>query len=337
MATELSVPGGFEGPYRELRQGAGACWLRRDFIRVRGADSLEFLQGQLTQDVSSLDIGGSVESLLLSPEGRLDAYLRVTRLSEDELVLDVAAGWGDSVLERLERFRLRTRVDMDILDWKCLSIKGPGASRLGILTGEIAGAEGVLEAPRALRSYDDGVFVNAQWPGLPGLDILGPAPLVPAGVCLISNESPSQIKPAPAWEAAWNAVRIEAGMPTMGVELTTASIPAETGLVDRTVSFTKGCYTGQELVARMHARGSSAPRRLCGLVFRDQEAPPGGSEVRFENTPCGMVTTSSFSLELGVPVALAFLARKISVPNDVSVVYQGRVFAADARLLPLIG
>jgi folate-binding protein YgfZ len=334
MLGDLIVPEGFAPAYRALREAAGACYSERDLVSLRGPDSLELLQSQLTQDLSSLAVGGSAESLVLSPKGRLDAYLRVTRAAPDWLVLDVAAGWGPAVLERLERFRIRARVEISPLEWQCLSIKGPETTSL----------YGALE-PGSSHQPGGANIVDASWPGLPGLDILGPAPTVPPGVQLLSDLTTPQGAPESPW-LAWEAVRIEAGIPAMGKELTTRSIPAETGLLERTVSFTKGCYTGQELVARMAARHNRAPRRICGLVLGSSDMaqtvepsspwPRPGSEVRLDGAACGIVTTSSISLQLQAPVALAIVSRDVPLPSEVSVSDAGYIRAASARELPLI-
>lgn len=357
------IPEQFELAYRALRETAGAYYLERDFVSVRGPDALGLLQSQLTQDLAPLAVGDSTESLVLSPQGHLDAYLRVTRASTDRFVLDVAAGWGPAVLERLERFRIRARAEISPLGWQCLSIRGPGTSSLVSAlapyisfpldpegTGEQPAAQAASAHPEGPETgFDPTIRVDASWPGLPGLDLLGPAPAVPPGVLLVSEvaglAAPLDAPVAP-WFAAWEAVRIEAGIPAMGRELTTKTIPAETGLAERTISSTKGCYTGQELVARMAARGNRAPRSICGLVLGAGKPapaaepwppwPPPGSEVRFEGAARGTVTTSSFSLLLAAPVALAVVQRGLPVPSEVLVVHDGRERAASARALPLI-
>src|SRR5688572_32070787 len=90
-----------------LRHGAGAVWLPRDVLRVGGPDAVSFLQGQVSQDVLALDVGGSAWSFLLQPQGKVDALVRLTRTAEDEVVADVDAGYGDAVAARLNRFKLR--------------------------------------------------------------------------------------------------------------------------------------------------------------------------------------------------------------------------------------
>ncbi len=202
-----------------------ATWIERDVVRASGPDAAAFLQGQLSQDVESLAIGASTWSLLLQPSGKVDAWLRVTRGAADDFVLDLDGGWGDALVQRLARFKLRTKCDLDpIDDWRCLAVRDVTA-----------------DAPPDARPI--------VWPQTTGYDLLGPAVEPPDGLALAGGD-------------VYERRRIEAGVPALGHELTDATIPVEAGqwLVDASVSFTKGCFTGQELVARIDSRGGNAPR-----------------------------------------------------------------------------
>lgn len=253
---------GDDAGYWALRWSAASVELARDVIRVAGADATTFLQGQLSQDVAALPAGGSAWSWLLQPNGKVDALIRVGRVGPDEILIDTDAGWGERVAARLNRFKLRTKVELEALDgWRVLGLRGAA------LPEADPGGEGVVLA------------VDGSWPGLPGVDLIGPDPRPPADLCVAGR---------PAWEAA----RIEAGIPVMGAELGERTIPAETGLIERTVSFTKGCYTGQELVARIDSRGSNVPRHLVGLRL-------GGP------TPAGAVLRDADGAEVGVVTSVA--------------------------------
>ncbi len=248
MSSEDRV-GPVRAGYDALRTTAGVHVLARDVLMVSGPDAASYLQGQCSQDVSGLGTGASAEALLLSPQGRIDAYLRLTRVADDGFVLDTDAGYGSVAKARLERFRLRTKVTIDPLDWMVVALRGPDASR------EVTGAPDLV--------------VAVDWPGLAGVDLLGP---VPSGRAVGLGRPTDAV---PCGDDAWEAARIEAGVPVNGREIEERSIAAELGLVDRTVSFTKGCFTGQELVARLDARGSNVARRLCGVVIdRAVPAPP---------------------------------------------------------------
>jgi tRNA-modifying protein YgfZ len=286
--------------YARLRDGTGAVWLARDAVRVAGPDAATFLDGQLSQDLKPIEVGGAAESLLLQPQGKVVAYLRVSRVGDDEFVLDTDAGFGEAVIERLARFKLRTKADIEVVPgWRCLAIRG-------------------------VRAHEVSYGVDADWPGLAGVDLLGDAVELPDDIELCSDE-------------AYSAVRIEAGVPVMGRELTDKTIPAEAGgLVERTVSFTKGCYTGQELVARVDSRGSNVARRLCGVVVDGRDAPPAGAELHDAGGAVGALTSVAFSPGLDTPVALAYVARRVPDTADTTVQWDGGTAAAHVRPLPLV-
>jgi len=288
----------FTGDYWALRKDAGAVWLPRDFLRVSGPDTITFLQGQLSQDVDALPVGTAVLSFLLQPQGKVDALLRVTRVEDDVVVLDTDAGWGDTVKARLERFKLRIKVEIEPVAWRCLAVRGPSAHRMA------AGAD-------------------ADWPGLEGVDVIGDDPVVPDGVRLCDLES-------------YEAVRIEAGVPVMGREIDEKTIPAETGVVDRAVSFTKGCFTGQELVARIDSRGGNVPRHLRGVLVGTNVVPPVGAVIEVDGKPVGGLTSVAESLERRAPVALAYVGRAVEPPADVTLTWDGGSAPARVEVLPLV-
>jgi folate-binding protein YgfZ len=288
--------------YDALRHGAGAYVVPRDVLAARGPDALSYLQGQCSQDLDVFADGVATDALVLSPQGKVDALVRVTRRSAEEFVLDVDAGVGEALRARLERFRLRVKIEFEPLAWRCVALRG--ASIAGILaTGDGGGG-------------DEGLVLPVAWGGLDGVDLIGPHVSVPPGALACT-------------EAAWEAARIEAGIPRMGAELDGRTIPAEAGLVDRCVSLTKGCYTGQELVARLDARGSNVARRLVGLVIGDSGATvPGalvGAALEAEGSPVGAVTSAAWSPGLQGVVGLGYVHRK--VPSGALV----GVTPADAR------
>ncbi len=122
MGTDLATE------YEALRHDVGAVWLARDALSVSGPDALAFLDGQLSQDIKVIPVGSAADSLLLLPQGKVVALLRVLRRAENDFVLDTDGGWGEVVIERLERFKLRTKADIEGMpEWRCLAIRGPRA------------------------------------------------------------------------------------------------------------------------------------------------------------------------------------------------------------------
>ena len=258
------------------------AWFERDVVRATGPDAAKFLQGQISQDVETLVERGSAWTLLLDPSGKLTTWMRITRVDGDEFLLDCAAGWSETMLTRLNRFKIRVACDFVPLDgWRMLSVRGatpdPGA----------VAADTVL-APAA------GLTI-----GVVGYDLLGPNVSEPDGITLD--------------EDAVEQYRIAHGIPEMGAELDETVIAAEIGawFVEEAVSWTKGCYTGQELVARVDSRGSNTPRRLRSVELT---APAvHGDDVVVDGTVVGAIT-SVFGT-----AALARVGRGVAPPAAVEV------------------
>lgn len=265
--------------------GTFAAWIERDVVHAHGPDALEYLQGQLSQDLAALGIGASAWSLLLEPSGKVTAWLRATRVGEAEVVLDVDGGAGALVVARLERFKLRTAVTFDLREREpALAVRGMAPAAAG--------------------------GMPIAWPGVEGYDQLGPSGGPPPGVDVVGAD-------------VYDAARIDSGVPVSGVDITTDTIPAEAGawLIEASVSFTKGCYTGQELVARVDSRGGNVPRPLRRLRSDGPAAElVAGAEVTTDaGAVVGRVTSAAPVAAEGITVALAPLARSVEVPGPVFV------------------
>jgi tRNA-modifying protein YgfZ len=298
--------GDLAADYRQLRTGVAAVALARDAVRISGPDALSFLQGQCSQDLAELAVGASTWSLVLQPQGKVDALVRITRVAEDSLVLDTDGGWGPRLLERLNRFKLRVKADLELLRWTCMALRGPDAP----------------EAARTVTAGPELLVVDAAWPGLPGIDLLGAEPQAPQGVAVVSDD-------------VYQVARIEAGIPAMGAELTDRTIPAETGIVARTVSFTKGCFTGQELVARIDSRGGNVPRHLRGIVL-PETTPPVGAALLVDGKQVGSLTSVA-PAPGGGAVGLAYISRDVAPPASATAEWEGGgQGAASIRTLPLV-
>jgi folate-binding protein YgfZ len=300
--------------YRALREGLGAHRIARDVLAVTGRDAAAYLQGQCSQDLDGLAVGAAVDSLLLEPAGKLTALVRVIRTADDAFAVDVDRGFGDAVAARLARFKLRSKLAIEPLDWPAVALRGPRAADVP----PVAGGEPLV--------------LPFAWNGVAGLDLLGPgAEAVVADL--------DELR----WcgDEAWEAVRIEAGIPAMGRELDSRTIAAEADLVERTVSFTKGCYTGQELVARLDARGSRVARRLCGIVLDTPATEPGGlvgADLTVAGKVVGAVTSAAWCPGVGAVAGLAYVHRSVAVGGMVDVDgTSGEPVAGRVVTLPMTG
>ena len=209
------------------------CEYPRVAVRVHGPDAASYLQSQVSQDLRPLGVGQSAWTFILQPTGKVDVLARVWRVGEEELVLDTDAGFGEEMTARLNRFRIRVKAQIEPLDWRCIAVRGADSS------SDVELPEGAVVAWGA------------------GYDLLGEAPAAPAGIPPGSAED-------------LHAARVDAVWPAMGSEIVPGEvIPAETGITAVAVSYTKGCYPGQELVERMDSRGAAPPRLLQRVVGDD--------------------------------------------------------------------
>jgi tRNA-modifying protein YgfZ len=306
---------------------SGCCVLDSgiDAVLVRGRDATSWLQGQVSQDIAPLAPGQSAETLVLSPQGKIDAFCGVTVFGPEEVLLHVAAGYGPALAERLGRFRLRVKVELEVGSLRCLVMRGPTSG--AVLEDAGLALEPSDGPPEGGFGGDWLIAVPARWPGHEGYDILAPR-----------GRNPWPPLEAPFGDPeAFEASRIEAGIPAMGREINEKTIPQEAGhLVDHTVSFTKGCYTGQELVARLDARGGNVARRLRGVVLAPDssgaELVPG-AVLSHEGRELGRLTSVAPSPGFEAPVALAYVRRDV-VPPFVATGEAGGS-AAEIRELPL--
>ena len=252
-------------------------------VYVAGPDACVYLQGQLSQDVDALAPGEAGYTFVLQPTGKVDAWLRVTRMADDAFLLDVEAGWGEAVVVRLTRFLLRTDCTVEVLDWEMVTVMDAELDTVDIPIS--------------------GVAIPVDWPGLQGVDLLGPSVVMPDGMKEVDD-------------SVWEYRRIAAGIPTLGAEMDESTIPGATGMVNRSVSFTKGCYTGQELVARVDSRSAGTPTRMVRAVG-DGPAPAVGLEITLDGDLAGRLTSVAVDPDeagLGF-VALAEVRRAVMVPT----------------------
>lgn len=299
----------------------------RDVVRVSGPDAVAYLQGQLSQNVERLDVGATTWSFVLQPTGKVDVWCRVTRTADDTYILDVDGGAGEALVARLRRFLLRTKAEIEPLeDWRCMAVRGPGAVDAGRQPESDIGVDAEIDTDAEVTNAEGlaGLRVPAGWPGVEGTDLLGPLVEPPTGVASASRED-------------YEALRIVSGVPAMGAELTDKTIPAEAGqwIIDASVDFTKGCFTGQELVARIDSRGGNVPRHLRGLVVAGAIVPPTGATVRVGDADVGTVTSSARSAAIGATVALAYVGRAVEPPTEATVTWDEGEAAASIQTLPL--
>ena len=308
-----------EDDYIALRSRAGLVSSRSgDWIRVSGEDRLRFVNGMVTCDLRSLTAEEGAYGFFTDPKGRViaDAALLETRSG---LLAELPRGCGSSVAEHMRKYVVADRVAIETLeDWRTIYVAGPEASAR--LAEVFEGVENLEPWNGAIR---DGVgasriLVRADRRlGVPALALAGSRGAL--------NEAAGALAAAgvvPAGEAAAAAVRIESGVPWFGLEFGPdsgdgGSFPQETGIESWAVSFEKGCYLGQEVIARIHFRGK-VNRSLRGLLFEPEARPRAGLPLLWNGEAVGVMNSVARSPTLGRPVGLAIVHHKAEVEGVLS-------------------
>jgi tRNA-modifying protein YgfZ len=290
-----------DAQYRAMREEAALVERPgRAAIAVTGSEAADYLQGQVSNDVEAIEPGGGRYAALLDRKGHLQADLRALRIGDDEFLLDAEGAVGTALLKHLSTYKIGR--DVEVTDrgaeLELLSLIGPRAA-------ELAGAEVLGDEHEHTEVTIAGADCRAVATDA-GIDLLvepGSAGAVAAALLDAGAERAS--------EEAAEIVRVEAGRPRYGFEMSDATMPAEAGIVERAVDFEKGCYIGQEPVARLHYRGKPN-RTLRGLELSRPAEP--GSRLTLGDKEVGTIGTAVVSPALG-PVALAVIRREAE-PGD---------------------
>jgi folate-binding protein YgfZ len=277
--------------YAILVEGAGLLdRSARGKLDVTGPDAAEYLQGQVTNDVPALEPGDACYAALLDPKAHIQADMRILRAGPSELWLDTEPQTLEAVLAHLRMYKIGRQVEIAdrTSERALLSLIGPRAAEMAARAGEPAKV-----VPTELGAD---LLVPAEAAGTVR------AALLAAGALQVGEE-------------AAEVVRVERGIPRHGVDFGPDNLPGEAGITERAVSFTKGCYIGQEPVARMYHRGR--PNRTLRGLRLAAEAPPG-APVSAGPKEVGRLTSSVSSPRLGA-IGLAILRREVESGDEVTV------------------
>jgi folate-binding protein YgfZ len=279
-------------------------------VAVPGADRLTWLHSLTSQHLDRLGDASGSEALVLSPNGHVEHHLVIADLAGTTWA-DVEPGTGAALVDFLQKMRFMLRVDPALVtdEWAVLSLVGPKGD-------EVLGTAGlpVPEAPYEVRALDSG-FVRR----MPAIGD-GSATVVDLVVPRAEITAVADRLGAPlAGVAAYEALRVEARRPRFGLDSDHRTIPNELQWLHTAVHLDKGCYRGQETVARVHTLGRP-PRRLTLLHLDGSEnrLPARGADVLLGEKPVGFVGTSARHHELG-PIALAMLKRNVAVDAQLDV------------------
>ena len=299
----MSVTVELDAQYRQLREECGVLVRERGVVAVTGPDGAEYLQGQVTNDVEALGAGEGQYAALLDRKGKMQTDLRVLRVGAEEIQIDLEPAPKDQALRHLTMYSIGRDVAVTdaTAERALLSLIGPRAAEIAAspplpeFANEAVTVAGIAALAVGTRDGID-LFCTAT-----DRDRLLAA-LTDAGAVEVTLE-------------AAEIVRVEAGVPRFGAEMDAGTMPAEAAIVEDAVSFTKGCYIGQETVARLHYKGKPN-RHLRGLKLSGAATP--GVALRLGEKEVGTLGGAVVSPALG-PIGLAIVRREAEPGSELAV------------------
>jgi glycine cleavage system T protein len=325
-----------EAEYWAVRHGVGLCDLSyRGVIRMTGKDRQRFLHAMVSNDTARLQPGQGCHATFLTNKGKLIADF-VVYAETDAYLLDCEPQAVAPLMAGLEWFVISEDVGLqdDSAQWGLLSLQGPQSTPL------LTRACGHPIAALPEYSYDLCILGGQQarllrrsHTGAVGYQILAPwAELPEIWQALWVHRAAYGVQPVGM--AALEILRIEAGIPLYGRDMTDDTIPVEANLNDA-ISYTKGCYIGQEVIARIDARGH-VNRKLVGLLLSGPEVPASGATIVTPEREVGWITSAALSPRYQQPVALGYVRREVWEPGTpLTILNHGATMTATVMALPL--
>jgi folate-binding protein YgfZ len=313
----MNPPGpDIDAEYRQLREECGLVRRQASFLGIDGPDAGEYLHSQVTNDIEALAVSGGCYCCLLDRKGHIKADMRILRVAEDSYLIVCEPEAASALESHLATYSIGRKVEIDSRAEALISLIGPATFTV---TGVAPGDEHDSVASR-VDGADSLMVATAA-----GVDlIVAEADGDRVASHLLENGCEE------VSEKAAEILRIESGRPRFSSELSGGPMPAEAGLVERSVSFTKGCYIGQEPVARLHYKGR--PNRfLRGLRLRGPAE--AGDVVRNDDRELGEIDSVSLSPVEGW-IGLSILRREAESGQTVEVVTDAGSVEAEVIELP---
>jgi folate-binding protein YgfZ len=302
-----------------LRASAGIFDMSfRSRLCLTGADRVRFLHGQVTNDVKRLNAGEGCYAALVTAKGKMLSDFNILCLA-DELLLDFEPGLTETVSQRLEKHLVADHVQVVNVAsaYGLLSVQGPKAD------AAVRGLGVFPEIPAKVCAFAKFVdptlgelyLVNQPRLGSKGFDLFAPT----ASLGAIADKWIAAVKSVGGRACGWQAfdlARIEAGIPRFGVDMDETNIPLECGIEDRTISYSKGCYIGQEVINRIHSVGH-VTKELRGLQLTNdlKQLPVKGDKLIHDHKEVGYVTSAARSVALQANLALGYVRREANQPG----------------------
>jgi aminomethyltransferase len=335
-----SLPRHFCDPHEEylsVRRAAGLLdFSNRAVLEFTGADRLSYLQGLISNDLRVLSSGEGIDAAFLTQQGKVLGDCRVLA-TDDSFIVDLWEPLKPKIIDHLHRYLVADEVEIADLSDRCaiLSIQGPKSE---ILLEKFVPKDRQPQKILTHSLVDIGEvemrICRYSHTGEDGFDLMIP-------LADIESMARQLTEAGSAYAARWvgaeayEMLRIEAGIPRYGVDITDDNLILETGL-NQAVSFTKGCYLGQEVVERIRSRGH-VNKALTGLVIDGEKPPVAGSKIWTADKEIGTITSSAYSPALKSPIALSYVHRDHRSPGTELLIRQDQaILNATVVALPFI-
>jgi folate-binding protein YgfZ len=302
MPSDVVIPAGYEA----LRNGTASLDVsNRGKIKVTGEDRARLLHAMTTNHIEQLAPGEGCYAFFLSAQGRILADANLL-CRPDHFLIDTEPEARQKIFEHLDRFIIADDAVLEDVSEQlaCVAVEGPRSAE-ALVTVDVPAPQ----TEYASEEWDAGLSVRLSYTGG-----IGFALFTPAADKAVLLEQLAKAGVAPASAEAFRAVRIENGRPRYGEDITERYLAQETNQT-RALSFTKGCYLGQEIVERVRSR-AQIHRVLMPLEIETADAPEAGAKLTFDGAPAGEITSAAYSPAYGKVAALAYVRVEYAKPNQ---------------------
>ena len=316
--------GNVRDEYNTIRSHVGVLDLcNRSLLSFTGEDRVSFLQGMVSNDVTTLSPGHGIAAVIADVQGKILGDINIL-CTEEAFILYLTDFLKNQILDHLNHYLIADDVKITDITSKhgILSLQGLQSKNMlqALLEDGDLPSDELSHEQVSLDSVQVRI-IRTSHTEAPGFDLWVPAHH-------LATVAESLQKKGQPFSAQWvgteaqEILRIELGIPRYGIDMNEQNLVLETGLEEHAVSFNKGCYLGQAVIERIHSRGH-VNKKFTGLILEGKEAPHSGDKRKADNKEIGKVTSSTLSPRLDRPVALAYVHRDYLVPGTVLNVQSG--------------